>query len=36
MSEALLARCGGGGLGFGAGLGLIDFRKDKGSRCAAG
>jgi len=34
MSEALLDRCGGGlgGNGLGAGLGLVDFRKEAGSR----
>lgn len=40
MSEALLDRCGGGlglggggGGGLGGGLGLVDFRKEAGSRC---
>jgi hypothetical protein len=34
MSEALLDRCGGGlgGSGLGAGLGLVDFRKEPGTR----
>jgi hypothetical protein len=34
MSEALLDRCGLAGTGLGAGLGLVDFRKEAGSRWA--
>jgi hypothetical protein len=36
MSEALLDRCGLAGGGIGAGLGLLDFRKEPGTRWAGG
>lgn len=38
MSEALMDRCGAGlgGGGLGSGLGLVDFRREPGTRCVCG